>query len=519
MWPTGFLAASVALLLLAVSLGRCDAKKRTLKVVSILNEPFLMLKNDSGGDEGGYKGFIIDLMDEITKDMADVDYQVVLSEDGKYGTLETGEWNGMIGMVEKGKGDLIAADLTTTFARQEVLDFSRSFMSSPLTVLTKRDPRPTTSSGMFNFFQPFETEVWLTFLIAYVVTGVTLWIVARITPYEKRSPKAPPVYTLTSSLWFIFSSVFRGSNIAPQAFSTRLVAAAWWIFALAVFATYATILKSFIAENFEPSAFHVATDLQELLEKPNFKLAVTAHGSSYALLEGSNSQTHRALFNRIMENPEENLLTSITGGVEKLLHPETKNFGILAEGVVADHMKGLHCDLYSVGHLNDRSYAFAFPKDNRGSGDAFHRELREKFSRVILRLVESGQMHSLKEKWWDAKRRCLGDEMATTMKDEGACKEMAFILGMKQMAWPFILLAVAIVLSLFLSVSELVFYIMNAPKPPNSDDLSRPAIFFKSLKEAFCGCCSPPPPPQPRVERAAPQRPPVPKTSVSAPEA
>ena len=42
-------------------------------------------------------------------------------------------------------------------------------------------------------------------------------------------------------------------------------------------------------------------------------------------------------------------------------------------------------------------------------------------------------MHSLKEKWWDAKRRCLSDEMATTMKKEGACKEMAFILGMKQM--------------------------------------------------------------------------------------
>ena len=65
--------------------------------------------------------------------------QIVLSEDGKYGRPdpETGEWNGMIGMVEKGKGDLIAADLTTTIARQDVLDFSRSFMSSPLTVLTK----------------------------------------------------------------------------------------------------------------------------------------------------------------------------------------------------------------------------------------------------------------------------------------------------------------------------------------------------------------------------------------------
>ena len=65
--------------------------------------------------------------------------QIVLSEDGRYGRPdpETGEWNGMIGMIEKGKGDLIAADLTTTAARQDVLEFSRSFMSSPLTVLTK----------------------------------------------------------------------------------------------------------------------------------------------------------------------------------------------------------------------------------------------------------------------------------------------------------------------------------------------------------------------------------------------
>ena len=63
----------------------------------------------------------------------------------------------------------------------------------------------------------------------------------------------------------------------------------------------------------------------------------------------------------------------------------------------------------------------------------FSAAYREEFSRVIMRLVESGQMHSLKEKWWDANRRCLSDEMATTMKREGACKEMAFILGMRQM--------------------------------------------------------------------------------------
>ena len=64
-------------------------------------------------------------------------------------------------------------------------------------------------------------------------------------------------------------------------------------------------------------------------------------------------------------------------------------------------------------------------------------------------------------------------------------------------AWPFILLAVALVLSLFLSLAELVFYVMNAPKAAANADLSRPAILLRSLKEALCGCCSPPPPPPP----------------------
>ena len=41
----------------------------------------MVQKNDSSVEGGGeYKGFIIDLMDEVTKDMADVDYQ------GRYST-------------------------------------------------------------------------------------------------------------------------------------------------------------------------------------------------------------------------------------------------------------------------------------------------------------------------------------------------------------------------------------------------------------------------------------------------
>ena len=73
-----------------------------------------------------------------------------MSEDGKYGRPdpESGEWSGMVGMILRGKGDLIAADLTTSVKRQEVLDFSRSFMSSPLTVLTKARRRERERRGL-----------------------------------------------------------------------------------------------------------------------------------------------------------------------------------------------------------------------------------------------------------------------------------------------------------------------------------------------------------------------------------
>ena len=61
-----------------------------------------------------------------------------------------------------------------------------------------------------------------------------------------------------------------------------------------------------------------------------------------------------------MENEETNLLRTMDEGLRRLL--ETDDFGIIAEGNVADYLKGQHCELYSVGHLNDRSYAFGFPK-------------------------------------------------------------------------------------------------------------------------------------------------------------
>ena len=45
----------------------------------------------------------------------------------------------MIGMLQNGEADMIAADLTVTSKRMEVLDLTMPFMSVPLTVLLRKD--------------------------------------------------------------------------------------------------------------------------------------------------------------------------------------------------------------------------------------------------------------------------------------------------------------------------------------------------------------------------------------------
>jgi hypothetical protein len=72
-----------------------------------------------------------------------------------------------------------------------------------------------------------------------------------------------------------------------------------------------------------------------------------------------------------MDDSDANLLLNMEVGVDRLLDPSTNDLGIVAEGNVADYMRGRHCELYSVGNLNDRAFAFGFPLNNTESGTLY----------------------------------------------------------------------------------------------------------------------------------------------------
>ena len=91
-----------------------------------------MLKESSEKLEGNdrYEGICVDLMAELSRKLQ-FNYTIRLAPDNAPGSLneKTGRWTGMIGELLEARADLAIADLTITFQREEVVDFTMQFMN------------------------------------------------------------------------------------------------------------------------------------------------------------------------------------------------------------------------------------------------------------------------------------------------------------------------------------------------------------------------------------------------------
>ncbi len=76
----------------------------------------------------------------------------------------------------------------------------------------------------------------------------------------------------------------------------------------------------------------------------------------------STDSLHRRIYDRISENADESFINSQMEGVERLSDVDVTNVGIVMEGSTADFVKTRHCGFYTVGQLDERHYALAFPK-------------------------------------------------------------------------------------------------------------------------------------------------------------
>jgi len=142
-------------------------------ITTVLSAPHVMLKKNHAdfADEGDkLEGFCVDMLAKIAS-IVGFRYKLRLVKDGKYGGVkEDGSWNGMIGELLNGEAHMAVAPLSITRVRERVVDFSKPFMVTGITIMVKKPDKQEFS--VFAFMQPLSTEIWTYIIIAYL--GVRL---------------------------------------------------------------------------------------------------------------------------------------------------------------------------------------------------------------------------------------------------------------------------------------------------------------------------------------------------------
>jgi hypothetical protein len=68
------------------------------------------------------------------------------------------------------------APLTITLVREEVIDFSKPFMSLGISIMIKKPQK--SKPGVFSFLDPLAYEIWMCIVFAYIGVSVVLFLVS-----------------------------------------------------------------------------------------------------------------------------------------------------------------------------------------------------------------------------------------------------------------------------------------------------------------------------------------------------
>ncbi|XP_047025046.1 glutamate receptor ionotropic, kainate 2 isoform X2 [Helicoverpa zea] len=469
-------------------------QNKTLIVTTILSSPYCMRREASEKLTGNaqFEGYAIDLIHEISKILG-FNYTFKLAPDGRYGSYnrETKEWDGMIRELLEQRADLAIADLTITYDREQVVDFTMPFMNLGISVLYRKPIKQP--PNLFSFLSPLSLDVWIYMATAYLGVSVLLFILARFTPYEwhqthtpdgekmenifslanclwfaigslmqqscdflpKFSPyewdsprnclDEPPVlenqFTLLNSLWFTIGSLMQqGSDIAPKAVSTRMVAGMWWFFTLIMISSYTANLAAFLTVERMDSPIESAEDLAK---QTKIKYGALKGGSTAAFFRDSNFSTYQRMWS-FMESARPSVFaTSNKEGEERVVRGKGA-YAYLMESTTIEYVVERNCDLTQVGGMLDsKGYGIAMPPNS---------PYRTAISGAVLKLQEEGKLHILKTKWWKEKRGG-GSCRDETSKSSSTANE----LGLANVGGVFVVLMGGMGVACVIAVCEFVW--------------------------------------------------------------
>jgi len=446
----------------------------TLKVLSRIEEPFLMFRKTAADEEeptgnNRFEGFCVDLLEQIANQVG-FNYQIELVEDNNYGAVNftTGEWNGLVRELIERNADIAIGALTINFARESVIDFTKPFMNLGISILFKiPSGKPT---RLFSFMNPLAVEIWLYVLAAYVLVSFTLFVMARFSPYEWNNPHPCVIendvmenqFSINNSFWFITGTFLRqGSGLNPKAASTRIVGAIWWFFTLIIISSYTANLAAFLTVDKMITPIESAEDLARQKE---IAYGTLSGGSTMTFFRDSKIKTYADMWDYMEHKKPSVFVTKYDDGVRRV---KKGNYAFLMESTMLDYVVQRDCNLTQIGGLLDsKGYGIGTPKGSKW---------RDPLSLAILELQEKGTIQMLYNKWW----KNTGD--VCTRQDKSKDSK-AHPLSVQNIGGVFVVLLCGLALAIMVAILE---FCWNSRKNAMNDRQSLCSEMAEELRFAM----------------------------------
>uniref|UniRef100_A0A3Q2QH07 Glutamate receptor n=1 Tax=Fundulus heteroclitus TaxID=8078 RepID=A0A3Q2QH07_FUNHE len=345
----------------------------TIKVATLLEDPFVMVAENILGQPKRYKGFSIDVLDALAKIL-----------DSKYGSqLPNGSWNGMIGDLINKRADLAVSAITITPERENVVDFSKRYLDYSVGILLRK---PEEKINIFSLFAPFDLAVWACIAAAIPVVGVLIFLLNRLQALRSSSQNAPPGHlsngvgsgTLHSAIWIVYGAfVQQGGDGVVGSVALRIVMGSWWLFTLIVCSSYTANLAAYLTVSRMDHAIRYLTCTYEhkYADQCLYLKNMIAKKSPYAFLWDMAVLEYAAL-------TDDDCTVTVSGN-----SMSSKGYGIAMQ----------HGSPY-----------------------------RDLFSQKILELQEKGDLDIMKQKWWPRTGRCDLSSHASAHPDGRSLKLHSF---------------------------------------------------------------------------------------------
>ncbi|XP_071517380.1 ionotropic receptor 21a-like [Panulirus ornatus] len=342
------------------------------------NPPFLYQKDPAS--DGSREGVTLKMLDAMASKMNFTYTTTLRSPDLKWGGLENGTWDGVLGVVQRKEKNFTVNHFYQTPDRLRDFDISTSCWNDGFGVFLLR-PQPLPQ--WVNIYRPFQPQVWA------VLLATSLLAMGHMTFMERVQRERFLGGCVVGTWLYLQRGMFgQGVPALPRALWQRMFLAVWYLYCLLVSIYYTSNLVAIFTSPANPQRIHT---LQQLADS-GYRLAMVDDGASLpSVLRRSRDDVYMRLYTKLDLLPlEEEAAASMLAGTHALVH--TTAYVITR---LTGHYKVFNW--YLVKEQFQQSYiSWCFPK---------HTPWKYKFDQDLQRMVGGG----LVQHWFKVEMETLKD--------------------------------------------------------------------------------------------------------------